>query len=448
MRPAWKILHLPLWALVVSGSCVTILAWRVNSSSIVSFLPGLVFFMHRQEEAKRLTLADLQVISRVRVFQDDPSNHFRSLVVPLCIAQGPLRYAVLSLSANDRRRETNVDYGQVALSYKSRSLRLLRESLAGMDHANEALMTCLILCSLEIACGSRTDWVRHARGAFAIINNFADVVDPQILFFVYSYFQSRRIFFLTTSASGQLDEAESATTATNPAKHAKSASTSSSSEMQDLPSLKLDFEKLCINQMQIQAHIGCSLGLLDIIAQTTRLVRRKRQQRQSGRNSLTNEETIRSKAMSIRSQLESLVEENPSGNDYLSTCAECFRVAADLFLQLACDVPLHQVFLQERLCYLLGRIGRVVYEGQQRQLFPMWPLFLAGCLSSSDEDRLRVLDYFAVLSQQWPVSNIPVVQEATETIWKSRDLNPDSKARDGFDWQIIIEQMNWKLALS
>lgn len=391
------------------------------------------------------------------MFQDDPSNHFRSLVVPLCIGQGPLRYAVLSLSANDRRRETNLDYGQVALSYKSQSLRLLRESLAGMDHANEALMTCLILCSLEIACGSRTDWVRHARGAFAIINNFAELVDPQILFFVYSYFQSRTIFFLTTSATGQLDEAETTTTTTKTATHAhkkssssfsSSSSSSSSSDLNDLPSLKLDFDQLCINRMRIQPHMGCSLGLLDIIAQTTRLVQRKRKQRQSGRNSLANEETIRSKAMSIRSQLESLVEENPSGNDYLATCAECFRVAADLFLQLACDVPLYQVFLQEKLCYLLGRIGRVVYEGQQRQLFPMWPLFLAGCLSSSDEDRLRVLDYFAVLSQQWPISNIPVVREATETIWKSRDLNPDSKARDGFDWQIIIEQMNWKLALS
>lgn len=403
---------------------MTILALKAISSNIVSAYPS------RGE--KGLTAPDLQVISRVRVFQDDSSNHFRSLVVPLCIGQGPLRCAVLSLSANDRRGETNVDYGQLALSYKSQSLRLLRESLAGMGHTNEALMTCLILCSLEIASGSRTDWVRHARGAFAIINNFADMVDPQILFFVYSYFQSRTIFFLTTSASGQLDEA----THGNP------------SELHDLPNLKLDFDQLCTNRMRIQPHMGCSLGLLDIIAQTTRLVHRKRQQRQSGRNSLTNEEAIRGKVMSIRSQLESLTEENPSGNDYLATCAECFRVAADLFLQLACDVPLHQAFLQEKLCYLLGRIGRVVYEGQERQLFPMWPLFLAGCLSSSDEDRLRVLDYFAVLSQQWPISNIPVVREATETIWKSRDLNPDSKVRDGFDWQIIIEQMNWKLALS
>lgn len=410
-------------------------------SSLESQLFQYCKWLYIKEKKMELLIVprlDLQVISKVRVFQDDPSNHFRSLVVPLCIGQGPLRYAVLSLSANDRRGETSVDYGQLALSYKSQSLRLLRESLAGMDHANEALMTCLILCSLEIACGSRTDWVRHARGAFAIINNFADLVDPQILFFVYSYFQSRTIFFLTTSASGQLDEA---TTATN-TMHANT------SELHDASNLKLDFDQLCTNRMRIQPHMGCSLGLLELIAQTTRLVQRKRQQRQSGRNSLTNEEDIRSRAMSIRSQLESLVEENPSGNDYLATCAECFRVAADLFLQLACDVPLHQVFLQEKLCYLLGRIGRVVYEGQERQLFPMWPLFLAGCLSSSDEDRLRVLDYFAVLSQQWPISNIPVVREATETIWKSRDLNPDSKSRDGFDWQVIIEQMNWKLALS
>lgn len=353
-------------------------------------------------------------------------------MVPLCIGRRPLLYAVLSVSANDRRGETNIDFGKLSLSYKSRALRLLRESLAEMDHASEALMTCLILCSLEIASGSRADWVRHARGAFAIINNFADVIDPQILFFVYSYFQSRAIFCLTTSSDGQLDEDMHANTP----------------DMHCPPSLEWDSDEASANRVRIQPHMGCSLGLLDIIAQTTRLVQRKRQQRQSGKNSFANEEAIRCKAMSIRSQLESLTEENPSGNDYLATCAECFRVAADLFLQLACDIPLHQISLQEKLCYLLGRIGRVVYEGQERQLFPMWPLFLAGCLSSTDEDRLRVLDYFTLLSIQWPISNIPVVREATETIWKSRDLNPDDKGRDGFDWQMIIEQMNWKLALS
>lgn len=353
------------------------------------------------------------------------------MVVPLCSGRRPLLYAVLSLSANDRRAETDLDYEKLSLSYKSRALRLLRELLADTNHANEALMTCLILCSLEIASGSRTDWVRHARGAFAIIHSFANVIDQQILFFVYSYFQFRAIFFLTTSSRGQADGEVHTNMST----------------LQCPPEIKnIDYD--ANSRARIQPHMGCSLSLLDIIAQTTRLVQQKRHQRQNGRSSLACEETIRSQAMSIRSQLDSLNEENPTGNDYLATCAECFRMAANLFLQLACDIPLSQPTLQDQLSRLLNRIGQVVHEDQERQLFPMWPLFLAGCLSSTDEDRLQVLDYFEVLSHQWPISNIPVVQEATETIWKSRDLNPEDKGRDGFDWQIVIDQMNWKLALS
>ena len=369
----------------------------------------------------------------MRVFQDEPSNHFRSLVAPLCSGKRPLLYAVLSLSANDRRAETNVDYGQLSLSYKSKALRLLRESLADMWYANEALMTCLILCSLEIASGSRPDWVRHAQGAFAIIHSFAAFIDPQILFFVYSYFQFRAVFFLTTSSCGQ---------------PADENIHDSQSALQCFPDIGSDVDQGVNNRDKIQPHMGCSLTLLDIIAKTTRLVQQKREQRRTGRSSLACEETLRSQAMSIRSELDSLTEENPSGSDYLATCAECFRMAADLFLQLACDIPLSQPALREQLDSLLDRIGQVINEDQERQLFPMWPLFLAGCLSSVDEDRLRVLDYFAVLSHQWPISNIPVVREATETIWKSRDLNPDDQGKNGFDWQMIIDQMNWKLALS
>lgn len=339
---------------------------------------------------------------------------------------------MLSLSANDRRAETYLDYEKVSLSYKSQALRLLRKSLANLHYANEALMTCVILCSLEIASGCRPDWVQHAQGAFAIINSFANLLDPQILFFVYSYFRFRAVFFLTTSS-----------------READDGSHANMSALQCPPEIGLDVDPGSDIRDKIQPHMGCSLSLLDIIAKTTRLVQQKRHLRQSGRSSLTCEEDLRCQAMSIRSQLDSLTEENPSASDYLATCAECFRMAADLFLQLACDIPPCQPALQEQLDRLLGLIGRVVHEGQERQLFPMWPLFLAGCLSTTDEDRLQVLDYFSVLLHQWPISNIPMVREATETIWKSRDLNvEEDQSKNGFDWQTIIEQMNWKLALS
>ncbi|KAE8149160.1 fungal-specific transcription factor domain-containing protein [Aspergillus avenaceus] len=388
---------------------------------------------------KQLFQYYLQVICRARVFEDGSSNLYRSLVVPLCSKEGPLIYAVLSVSANDRRGESDspfVNYEQLCLSYKSRALRMLRQSLGEHDQANEALMSCLILCSLEIASGCQPDWIRHVQGAVAIIKSFARSIDPEILFFAYSYFQSRATFFRTTACKD-----EDKDTADRPDRFWSGPTfKDSDGDVRDAPTKKE-------GKTIILPHVGCSLSLLSIIAQATDLVTQKQHLRGRGNSSLTDEDEMMRRAMSLRSDLVLLKEENPSGSDYLATCAQCFHMAAHMYLQLACDIPLTQPTLQAILSKLLDHIGMVVHEDQERQLFPMWPLFLAGCLSTTDEQRLRVLNYYTVLTYSWPISNVPIARQATETIWKYRDLNPDDH-RNGFDWQMVISQMNWKLALS
>ncbi|PWY96490.1 hypothetical protein BO94DRAFT_505793 [Aspergillus sclerotioniger CBS 115572] len=385
----------------------------------------------------------LQVICRVRVFRDDPRNKFRSLVVPFCRGRRPLLYAVLSVSANDRRTETvatHINYEQLALSYKYLALKSLRKSLSDVSNASEALMTCLILCTLEIASGCQPDWVRHVQGAFAIINSCSSMIDPEILFFARSYFQSRAIFFRTTGSHNTSDKDPDPLANLQP----------NINHCMDLFS-----QTPCLNtkytdeQTKIQPHIGCSLSLLDIIARATDLVSQKQQLRQTGTSSFFSEGEMLQRVISLRSELDSLPKEYSPDSEYLTTCGQCFRLAADLYLQLACDIPLSQPTLQTMLGKLLDYIGQVIREDQERQLFPMWPLFLAGCLSTSDYDRVRVLNYFTYLSYSWPVSNVAIVREATETVWKFRDLNPhDCGSGCGFDWQMIINRMNWKLALS
>ncbi|PYH48960.1 Zn(II)2Cys6 transcription factor [Aspergillus saccharolyticus JOP 1030-1] len=393
----------------------------------------------------------LQVICKVRVFQDEPRNKFRSLVVPFCSRRKPLWYAVLSMSANDRRAEeavttTTINYAQLSLSYKSVALQLLRESLTKLEDINEALMTCLILCSLEIACGCRPDWVRHAQGAFAIINSYVSAIDPEILFFAQSYFQSRALFFRTT---GCYPPGRQITPLLQDHSAPLKAYTSPDRWTPEIFSWDVHLYN-DDHKTTYQPHIGCSLGLLDIIARATDLVSQKQHLRSTGTSSLASEGAMMHQAMCLRSELDALDEVYPptaSNSEYLATCGQCFRLAADLYLQLACDMPLTQHTLQKLLVKLLGHIGRVIREDQERQLFPMWPLFLAGCLSTADEDRVRVLTYFTYLTQSWPVSNVPVAREAMETVWKYRDLNPHDTG-SGLDWQMILSRMNWTLALS
>ncbi|RAK75088.1 Zn(II)2Cys6 transcription factor [Aspergillus fijiensis CBS 313.89] len=410
----------------------------------------------------------LQVICKVRVFQDEPRNKFRSLVIPFCSRRKPLWYAVLSMSANDRRAEeavttTTINYAQLSLSYKSLALQLLRESLTQMEDVNEALMTCLILCSLEIACGCRPDWVRHAQGAFAIINSYGSAVDPEIFFFTQSYFQSRALFFRTTGCNPPQHQTTTTTTTSPPDHHPSTLSKTptppppKTTTSQHLPPEIFPWDIYLhdtAHKTTYQPHIGCSLGLLDIIARATDLVTHKQNLRSSGTSSLASEGAMMHQAMQLRSELDALAEVYPApptttkDREYLATCGQCFRLAADLYLQLACDIPLTQPTLQKLLGRLLDRIGRVIREDQERQLFPMWPLFLAGCLSAADEARVRVLTYFSYLTQSWPVSNVGVAREAMETVWKYRDLNPHDSPASGLDWQGILGRMNWTLALS
>ncbi|KAK9242606.1 hypothetical protein V1506DRAFT_64450 [Lipomyces tetrasporus] len=64
----------------------------------------------------------VEVICRIRVFQDDENNKFRHLIVPLCRHHGPLLHAVIALSANDRMPTSIsnlLDYTKLALNHKS-----------------------------------------------------------------------------------------------------------------------------------------------------------------------------------------------------------------------------------------------------------------------------------------------------------------------------------------
>ncbi|KAF9894419.1 hypothetical protein FE257_007922 [Aspergillus nanangensis] len=388
-------------------------------------------FDHHTELESQLYQYYLSVLCHARVFQDNERNRYRRLVAPHCQTRGPLWHAVISLSANDRQTKQShssvVNYGRLALTHKLTSLELLRQSVGDSSAANENIMACLLLCSLEIASGNRPDWIQHAEGGSTILSTFPEVIDPEIWSFAYYYFHLRRTFLRTTEY-GQTEYPPSSTPDAllllppPPSTHPRSTT-------------------------EIQAHMGCSPGLLDLIAEITELTVLKREWRLASASSLESEEWMLDRATSIRSRLQPLQQTVPeAGSTHLQLSAECFHVAADLLLRLACDMPLSQPSLRDTLRALLGLLGRVIHDALERQLFPMWPLFVAGCLSIDDSDRQRVLGYFAILERAWPVSNIPSALEAIQTVWKSRDLNPG--VGDAFDWQCVIAKMGWKLALT
>lgn len=79
--------------------------------------------------------------------------------------------------------------------------------------------------------------------------------------------------------------------------------------------------------------------------------------------------------------------------------------------------------------------------------YPMWALFIASCVVP-EEKRVKILEFFTILIQKKPVSNVPSTMSAVEAIWKRRDFRPetyDHSSEYPTIWVDVISQLGWKM---
>ena len=406
------------------------------------------------------------MVSSSRVYVNDRINGFRSSVIPIfCTSRGPLLHAVLALSAADRRLHSQygvVDYDLLAFRYKTRALAGLGESLKNGDNAEENVLTCVLLSSLEIMDGSRPEWTCHAQGALALLRKFSGSIAEDTASFAMGYSLFRLILMQTTKYELQQTEKESTILQDLSPDSAKQWVRSTSHEgdsVMVLPTLETSFsrdkdlfarssEVLPIDEIDV--HTGCSSRILQMIERITALAALKRRQHPYRSTSVCAVSRFQYEVEQIEAALDAAsVIDFRNIDDYLCKSAESFRIATQIYLQLVCfNVSIDQALVKNYLHSLISLFEDIVCEGQHRRSFPMWPLFIAACVSTSDEERGLVLGFFHILSKQWPVSNVEIVMEVLETIWKARDINQQSPDNGSFDWQEFITSHGWKLSLS
>ncbi|KAK1717486.1 hypothetical protein CaCOL14_004290 [Colletotrichum acutatum] len=362
-----------------------------------------------------------EVISNSRVYVPSERNLFRTCVMPILLSSGgPLFSTVLALSAAEMVRRTpqdGVDYAGAAIRYKINALTQLQSKLDTALEAEENLLTCVLQASLEIAEGSRPSWLRHLRGALAIMDAHGDWITPECAALVLQYFRFRYILMKTTGCKaphpdGQTDDCDDA--------------------IQRL-------ERLLPGQgtfQTIDPQIGCSMELVQLISMVSAGAQKDGEYSEEGSRL---ERRIRELDFSAEG----------THDDYLVKSAECFRSAALIYLQLTVyGATVRTRAIPQLLQTLLDRLGEVIVEDQPRRSFPMWPLFIAGCVSSSDAHRKAVLNLFNLLDRKWPISNISTVKRVVWTIWQTRDFDGGGATSTDKDWQEIIDKFGWKLSLS
>ncbi|VUC22007.1 unnamed protein product [Clonostachys rosea] len=376
----------------------------------------------------------VEVIGASKVFSQTDQNLFLTSVMPRILnSQGPLQSTVLAMSAGEWR-DKPVAHGRAGFElsayYKSRALGELQRSLWENQCAEENLLTCVLLASLDISHGSRATWLRHLHGAFALLEKFSPTIDPEVSTFALKYFRFRYTLLQTTHPR------------IIPACY--SLTDSAANEMHEMTHWFMDDLGAPSSNNAIDEHTGCSSVIADIIAQISTLAL------QSNANSISREK-IQNVAHHLEHRLSVIGSTPPATDDaYLANSAESFRYAAHIYLLLACfDMPIKHASVIDLHHILMDYLTLIIVKDQKRRLFPMWPLFIAGCTCSCDEQRKAVIDLFTILEDQWPVSNVSAVWSVLRTIWQARDLSvacqPTTKR---LDWQDIIHRFGWKLSLT
>lgn len=361
-----------------------------------------------------------------------------AVVRALVFGEDSVRTIILAMSAMEWSSGfaagTN-QYAAAADYYKVKALQKLQRSLSNELLAEETLMACILLTSMDISLGSQPTWLQHVRGALAVLDASADRLSPMSTAFALRYTQFRYILMSTTRSK----------------RHQSLNNTEplgSGEEARDEVLTKLAAAKMAtgtIARQLVDPLLGCSIEMLDYICQISMLddaivgsmeCCSSAQVRQAGR---VLEKKIRNLPASIMSDIDG----------YLRDSAECFRSASLTYLQMVVfRASIIGTKVPELLASLLGQLHAVINRNTPRRSFPMWPLFIAGVASVEERSRKEVLGLFDIIKMRWPVSNISRVLQALQAIWQTRDLQHDPSDVEPDDWQKTIKRFGWKLSLS
>ena len=340
---------------------------------------------------------------------------------------------VMALSAAETANAAVGQPGRLApnaASYYNLAITQLQQSLGNSQHAEENLLACMLLASFEISNGLRTAWLQHLNGAIAIHSRFKSSISQECAMFAFQYFSFRYVLLQTTIPPDSVPLEDILGDSTLTSRLLQSLKSAMQQAMDTNPSVAMQ---------KIDAPMCSSIEFLQLVNRISTISALKfhRQVAESVADEVS--DLCLSTASAVDQALLDMVFISETDDSYLDQCSRCFKLAARVYLRLAClDLTVTETSLVNIQQDLLQSLRVVICENRQRQGFPMWPLFIAGCASSGDVDRQIVLDLFRVLERTWPISNTSIVKDVTIQIWQSRDLNELDRGHSQSDWQTVL----------
>lgn len=153
--------------------------------------------------------------------------------------------------------------------------------------------------------------------------------------------------------------------------------------------------------------------------------------------------------------------------------AEAYRLAAILFLNESSSprflglattndagpaIPLLDATKQQQyVSGVLERVRDIVMHTDLPVSWPLWPLFIAGCRTDAEEDRMTVLSLLQCAQRKKQYENIPRAQKVIELVWQHQDTQLDNDfgkkyQRPGtvgrYEWEVIMDLKGWRPSLA
>nr|XP_001392247.2 hypothetical protein ANI_1_1660074 [Aspergillus niger CBS 513.88] len=339
------------------------------------------------EDQMLLAFFEAVICSSSTLVDNVQSNPYRYLILPMALNSDGIYHAALAISANTLRL-SKVRYRVPALEHHHRALLYL-QSLLDRDSWSDWEMD-EILGLVLMLYHSRSSWVTH-------LNGFQDVMSArkQRHWKTSSQHSLELLGFFDRYFAFHLVLARTAFRWDGPRTHPCLSALPSS------PSSEI-----------IDPYMGFSHALLLLINEVTDLAWQEH-------------ELDIQKVYGLKHSLEVLRQTPPHGDINLHSGQECMVIAE------ANHLGAILLLSEEKLRYvrqILNLIQAHKSNMMRTAVLPLWPLFLAGCCVSDDNDRVIVLQIF----QEWEAirrfGNIAPAREVIEMVWRRRDLNQNEFA--------------------
>ncbi|KAJ5716332.1 hypothetical protein N7493_008243 [Penicillium malachiteum] len=397
-------------------------------------------------------------------------NPYRYLILPMALESEGLYHATLAQAANTLRL-SDPRYKLPALEHHHRALNYLRELLKLSYWADKeldemlglVLMLCwfdvgylatfvffviiLTLSSFQISDNSRPSWVTHLKG-------FQDLIQTR---------QQR---------PGRSAHSQELTGFFNRyfAFHLVLARTAF--QMNSLPSYQdsIISDKYLDSPDTIDTYMGFSHSLLLLINEVADL---------AGTPSEASSIAKASNVYPLKKRIETIQQMPPvefiSPDTECAAIAEANRLGTLLLLHEICSSKSRQPdyyhlpsFNPDEKDQYVEQILQLILSKKANMMrtaaLPLWPLFLAGCCTRNEEDRVTVLQIFEEVESIRRYGNVAPALEVVQMVWRQKDLGvqderkrfknthirngKDSLQNARFSWEYAMTMLGWKVSLT